>query len=309
MVPDTIVVIENLPRRPNGKVDHDALPDPRTFVDEARDAFAQPRTDVEVTLAAIWSELLGVERVGIHEDYFALGGDSIISIQLISRARQAGVHLEPAQVASLPTIAELAAAAGKRESNAVAQQGPATGEVPLGPIQRWFFEADLAVPEHWNQSRLFEVDTDIDVEALSNALGACVTHHDMLRAGYEQHDGRWRQFINPPTEDILDVTDLEEPSSVSDLAASVQSSLDLAGARPFRALLIRRAEESPLLLLAVHHLVVDVVSWTILLEDLTMAYEQTHTANRWCCLRGRPPSGRGSIGWRATIEPASWRFG
>src|SRR5207253_880152 len=110
-------------------------------------ADAAPRTRVEEQLARIWAEVLGVERVGIHDNFFMLGGDSILSIQVIARAHQAGLQLTPGQMFQHQTLAELAAATQLAPTAAVSQ-GPVEGAAPLTPIQRWFFEQEPPEPRH-----------------------------------------------------------------------------------------------------------------------------------------------------------------
>ena len=273
MVPDVLVPLAAIPRLPNGKVDVNALPDPRTAAASASDRFVPPQTESEHVLAEIWADLLGVDAVGVRDDFFALGGDSIVSIRMISRARQAGVHIKPGQITDHPTIEELAAAASVERASGTGY-APVTGPVPLGPIQHWFFESSFAVPSHWNQSNLFEVAHDVDPLALEAALHACVQHHDMLRAGYEVDGAAWRQVVAADTAVLLDVVDDPDADVMASIAAK-QASLDLASGPLIRAVLMRRPGDSNgLLFIAVHHLVIDVVSWTVLAEDLQLAYEQ-----------------------------------
>lgn len=271
MIPDLFVVLPALPRLPNGKADRKSLPDPRDRAEADRAARVAPRTDAERTLQQIWSTLLGVEKVGVHDNYFALGGDSITSIQLVSRARQAGLQLDPGQVARFPTIAALAEAVQPSQAEP-AERGPEEGAVPLGPIQRWFFDQSHPAPHHWNQSNLFEVPADIDPRALDEALRDCVARHDMLRARFVQTGDEWRQTIGAPSDEpLLEVHHLGDADE-QQVLAQTQAGIDL-GRRPFRVALLRRGGGRPALLLwAVHHLVVDVVSWTILMDDLEAAY-------------------------------------
>jgi amino acid adenylation domain-containing protein/non-ribosomal peptide synthase protein (TIGR01720 family) len=277
MVPDVIVSITELPRLPNGKVAYDRLPDPGSIVGEAAEIIP-PRTPAEAALAAIWEDLLNVEGVGVNADFFALGGDSIVSIQMISRARQAGVHIEPGQISKHPTIAALAAAASGGEPTAV-DSGPLVGPVPLGPIQRWFFESNLTAPQHWNQTGLFQLPEGLDPVVVGRAIQACVDHHDMLRARFEDRGGQWHQIVEPPypiSLEVIDVTTLDP--AAAELAShleGIQSRLDLETGPLVRAAFFRSADSGPaLLLLAVHHLIVDAVSWAILIEDLESAIEQ-----------------------------------
>src|SRR5205823_10649833 len=147
MVPSAFVFLEALPLTPNGKLDRKALPAPDRA--ELETNYAPPQSAAEEALAKIWSEVLRVERVGIHDNFFELGGDSILSIRIIARANQAGLRLTPRQVFQHQTIASLAAVAGTA-AVAESEQGPVTGAVSLTPIQRWFFEQELEEPHHYN---------------------------------------------------------------------------------------------------------------------------------------------------------------
>jgi amino acid adenylation domain-containing protein/non-ribosomal peptide synthase protein (TIGR01720 family) len=241
-----------------------------------------PRTDAEATLAGIWAEVLGVERVGVEDNFFELGGDSILSIQVVSRARQAGLNLMPRDLFLHQTVASLAGNAGDapRERS---EQGPVTGAVPLTPIQHWFFETQAQHPERFDQSVRIELAAGVDEAALRAALAALAEHHDALRMRFELLEGSWHQD-NAPVEAVvglLERHDLsavgadDQPAEMERLAAELHAGFDLAAGPLLKAVLFDLgAGQAPLLLVAVHHLVVDAVSWRILLEDLDGAYRQ-----------------------------------
>lgn len=274
MVPDIVVPLETMPRLPNGKVDMAALPDPRAFV-RAGGGFVEPRTDAERVLASIWSDLLEIESVGVQDDFFELGGDSIISIRMISRARQAGIQLTPGQITSHPTIEQLAVASTGQVSQ---RSEPVSGPVAIGPIQDWFFAMDHPVPNQWNQSVLLAVDaeSDVDERALADALQACVAHHDMLRARFRRTSEGWEQWVERTVELRLETAD--QSAAVSEVMAGCHQRINLESGPVVSAALIRRPPgEADLLFLAAHHLVVDVVSWSIIIDDLEQAYLQAST--------------------------------
>ena len=143
-----------LPLSANGKIDRAALPAPESDAGERVATFVAPTTPAEEALVAIWAGLLRLDEVGIHDNFFALGGDSILSIQIVSRANQAGIRLTPRQVFQYQTIAELAEVASHAAPPVGADQGLVTGAVPLTPIQQWFFERKLSEAHHYNQSFL-----------------------------------------------------------------------------------------------------------------------------------------------------------
>src|SRR4029077_14445662 len=144
------------------------------------------------TLAALWAEILRLERVGIHDNFFELGGDSILSIQIVARANEAGLFLTPRQVFQYPTIAELAGEAQAAPAVA-AEQEPVTGPVPLTPIQRWFLEGGSAAPHHFNQAVLLQERQPLDPHLVERAFAALVRHHDALRLRFGPGAEGWWQ--------------------------------------------------------------------------------------------------------------------
>ncbi|HEX7242024.1 MAG TPA: amino acid adenylation domain-containing protein, partial [Longimicrobiaceae bacterium] len=271
MVPSAFVLLDALPLTANGKTDRRALPAP----DEesvARGEFVAPRDAKEAALAAVWRDVLRLDRVGVHDNFFELGGDSILSIQVISRAARAGVRLTPRQVFQHQTVAELAAVADTA-ATAAAEQGEVTGEAPLTPVQRWFFEQELPEPGHWNHAVLLETRRPVAPALLERAVGALLRHHDALRLRFRRENGEWRQSFAPfdghvPFERV-------EGEAGEEVAERAQRSLDLEAGPLLRAVHFDAGPERPgRLLLVVHHLAVDGVSWRILVEDLERAVSQ-----------------------------------
>lgn len=236
---------------------------------------------MEAVLADVWAGVLGLERVGVRDNFFDLGGDSILTIQVVARARQAGLRLVSKDLFAHQTIESLAPHVGATEVRQTEQQ-PVVGPVPLTPIQRWFFQTYLVNPSHFNQSVLMELTGELDEGQLGRALEALVVHHDALRMRFEQVDGQWQQR-NAPVEplrvlerrDLSDVDATEQSAAVEKVADDVHRSFDLAQGPLLKAVLFEPGGgRRPFLFLAAHHLVVDVVSWQILLDDLDTAYGQ-----------------------------------
>ncbi|MET0649944.1 MAG: amino acid adenylation domain-containing protein, partial [Pyrinomonadaceae bacterium] len=283
MVPATFVLLDKLPLTQNGKVDRRALPAPDLSLNEARKAgYVAPRSPAESEFCLIWGEVLGVERPGIHDNFFDLGGDSILSMQIVSRAARAGLKLLTSQVFEHQTVAELA-----RVATAAAQPSQQTGELrgplPLTPIQRRFFLQHKAEPHHYNQSLMIETPAGLDPSVLRRALHAVVARHDALRLRFRQDGSDWYQ-------QVVDAEGVESPLQVEDLSllpadereqrlavvcAEAHAGLDLSAGPLLRALLLTEGDRrKPRLLLVAHHLVIDGVSWRILLEDLAAACGQ-----------------------------------
>ncbi len=285
MLPAAFVSVPALPRTPAGKLDRRALPDPGEVEPRAEPPGGRaPRTAAEETLARIWAEVLGVGRVGVDEDFFELGGDSILSLQVVSRAAEAGLHLRPRQVFEHPTVAALAAVA---EAARAAEEGAAAaGPAPLTPVQRSLLALDLPEPHHWNVAVLLAARRPLDPGRIARTLALLVARHDALRLRFRRDDhGRWTQWVVEPGEaearlEHLDLSGLppaEAERSFRAAAAALQAGLDLAAA-PFRALLVEgapaagRGPSGQRMLLVVHHLAIDAVSWRVLLEDFERGY-------------------------------------
>ncbi|MEH6642860.1 amino acid adenylation domain-containing protein [Vreelandella glaciei] len=277
MVPGVMVALDALPLNANGKVDRKALPEPDLV---SGSQYEPPQGEVEETLAAIWSEILGVERVGRHDNFFELGGDSILSLQVVAEVRDVGWKLSPKQLFEFPSVMALATVTSTSQTLAEKEE-TLDGEVPLLPIQSWFFDMPLSARHHWNQAVLLESREQLYMVSLKSALHALVEHHDALRLRYRQDmDVRWVQSYAPVTSEtdgeVLWVRQAANADEVEALCNQAQRSLDLAEGPLLRALAIEMADGSWRLLLAIHHLVVDGVSWRILLDDLQVAYTQAN---------------------------------
>ncbi|MFI0776429.1 non-ribosomal peptide synthase/polyketide synthase [Streptomyces sp. NPDC021212] len=280
MVPSAFATLEELPLTPNGKVDRRALPDPDPAPAPGADHVA-PRTPMESRIAAIWADVLGLDRVGVDDNFFDLGGDSILSIQVVSRARQSGLRLSTKDLFTHQSVAALAAVATTERDEGGAE--PVTGDLPLTPIQRWFFATHTVNPHHFNQSTLLELDQELDEAALERALAALLAHHDALRMRFAQDGGEWHQYNPEPEEGaVLDRHDLsglprhEADAAMEKTADALHAGFDLGSGPLLKAALFRFGDDRrPFLFLTAHHLVIDGVSWRIVLDDLDAAYQQS----------------------------------
>ncbi len=281
MLPASLVRLDAMPLTTNGKVDRRALPAPETTRPEMAQTFATPRTPIEEHLVRIWSEVLGIERVGIHDNFFELGGDSILSIQIVARANQAGLRLTPKQFFQYQTVSELAAVA-EMTTTIQMEQKPVTGPVPLTPIQHWFFEQNFPNPHHWNQTMLLEVQNPLDPVLLKSVIQHLLEHHDALRLRFRRKASGWQQINTGLNDDVpfvhFDLSAMsaeEQHVAIEKYAAELQASLDLTTGPLMRVALFDLKSPRPSrLLIIIHHLAMDNVSWRILLEDLQTAYMQ-----------------------------------
>ncbi|WP_448651634.1 amino acid adenylation domain-containing protein [Pseudomonas fluorescens] len=276
MVPTHLMFLPRMPLTPNGKLDRKGLPLPD--VSQMQQVYVAPQSELEQKIAAIWSDVLRLPRVGLHDNFFELGGDSIISIQVVSRARQAGVRFTPKDLFQHQTVQSLAAVAREGEGAVVLDQSALTGELLLLPIQHAFFADEIPQREHWNQSVVLQPHQRLEVPVLVAALEALIVHHDALRTTFAQGANGWnaayRGAQQHQAEQVLWQTTLNTVEELEALGEEAQRSLDLSQGPLLRAVLVGMADGSQRLLLVIHHLVVDGVSWRILLEDLQTSYRQ-----------------------------------
>ncbi|MFD3844194.1 condensation domain-containing protein, partial [Streptomyces sp. NPDC058642] len=286
MVPAVFVPLERLPLTPNGKTDRRALPAPGP-AHTVTGSRAAPRTDTERRIAHVWTDVLGVEDIGVDDNFFHLGGDSILSMQVVSRLRREGLHLATRDLFTHQTVAELATVVGTAPQHT--GDGPVTGAVPLTPIQEWFLTTPRADHTHFNQSTLLELGGAPDPTALTAALNALLEHHDALRMRFTRDSDGWHQFNPPPGEtqaflvrhDLTGLSAHEADTAMEKAADALHTGFDLGRGPLLRAALFTGAgagtgggDGSAFLLLVAHHLVVDAVSWRILADDLEAAYRQ-----------------------------------
>jgi non-ribosomal peptide synthase protein (TIGR01720 family) len=281
MVPTHFVQLAELPLTNNGKVDRRALPAPPTAVKITENV--QPRETKERILLGIWQQILGSQEIGIYDNFFDLGGDSISGMQIVSLAHQKGLHLTPAQLFQHQTIADQAAVAKEQKPVRITAV-PAVGEVPLSPIQWDFFQQDLPNLEHYNQAVMLTAKAGINLSFLQSALESLVQHHDGLRLRFDRTANGWRQTYAAPETVLvpfeqIDLTADDAPT-LDGTITQLQTSLNLSQGPLFRGALLTLApgESGQRLLLIAHHLLVDGVSWRILLADLLTAYRQAQSA-------------------------------
>ncbi|NNB93012.1 non-ribosomal peptide synthase/polyketide synthase [Corallococcus exiguus] len=281
MLPSAFVPLEALPLTASGKVNRKALPPPDLSRTEPRSAYVAPRGDVEQRLCDSWAQVLGLKQVGIHDNFFELGGDSIISLQVVARARQAGLAFSTRQLFQHQTVAQLARVV-ESASQALGEQGPVTGPVPLTPVQLQLLAHDAVHVHHFNQAVLLASREPLESARLEKALARVVAHHDALRLRLRRHEGEWLQDNASPDEasvhllqvDLSSMPASEQPAALEAEASRMQASFVLAQPPLLRAALFLLGNGQQRLLLVANHLVVDAVSWRVILEDLESDYLQ-----------------------------------
>lgn len=317
MVPTYFIPIDKIPLNVNGKLDKKALPKPEIKADMSR--FAKPETDTEKYIANVWEEVLEYSPVGLDDNYFEIGGDSIKVIKILSHVHADGYHFEVADLFAHPTIREFTAYL--KENRNRYEQSMVEGDLQLTPIQEELAGDQAALTDQYNQAVMLYSEDELQVDALRKALVKLLVHHDALRSVFVQEDEknllRIRALSEVKNADEIRVedlrtekyknenlgrkTDIKENEAVGlrnwqgeivddnesysvvlnrkieEICTQEQERITLSSDKLFRLTLIR-SDEGDYLFFAIHHMVVDVVSWNIIAEDLTKLYqgEVTH---------------------------------
>ena len=281
MVPSAFVELDALPLSSNGKIDRKRLPAPDGVRRDVDEQYVAPRTPQEQTLAEVIASVVGVPRIGIHDNFFEVGGDSILAIKVVVRAQEAGMQLSPYDLFAHPTVNALAQVVVVG-TVIDADQGDVTGPVPLAPMQRWFTTLGVEQPRHWNTSALLELPDPGQPDRLRAAVEELLVHHDGLRQRFLLAGGKTRVRIAPrgdvtPFEahDLSGMDSTEQDRTMAEIVAALQSGLDPAVGPLIRVALLQLGGTRPdRLALVVHRLVADARSVPILLEDLATALAQ-----------------------------------
>ncbi|MET8756350.1 AMP-binding protein [Lentzea sp. NPDC004782] len=263
MVPADFVVHERFPLGRNGKARRDACPRP-TQVETVADDDLSP---AEAVLADVWRKVFEVPEVGPHDDYWVdLGGDSVTSLQVVALAAEAGLRVTAKQVFTHPTVRELARVAEVLTDTVVVPGDADRTSLPMTPMQCWFFEQDFADVNHWNLAVLLRPRRPVDSATLRAAVQAVAEHHAAFRLRFSRTPDGWRQELDRQAQAVV-IT--EHDTWSDDLCLKAQRSLDITNGPVLAAVLTPEA-----VLLVAHHLVIDFVSWQVVIDDLGRACEQ-----------------------------------
>jgi len=303
MVPSAYMQMEEIPLTGSGKVDRKRLPAPEVGAKRGHGEggeHEEPRSGAEKILAGIWEQVLRVERVGRGDNFFELGGDSILSIKVATRAAEAGLEVTVQQIFQQQTLAKLAAVAerpgkreqgGKKRKEGAGESVRANGKVPLTAIQEWFFEQELEEMEHFNQGVMLKVKAGVSGERVRETVKAVLEHHESVRLRYRRGEGgRWEQWYEEGQQvggvgsgggvgweevDLRGMKEDEQRRVMQEKAEEVQRGMNLERGPLARGVYFEKGEgEQGRLLLVLHHLIVDGVSWRILLDDVERGLRQ-----------------------------------
>lgn len=281
MVPALFVSLDQFPLTANKKVDRARLPNPDGQRPELATEHVPPKGRTEAILARIWEERLGVTNVGATDNFFDLGGDSLLALRMIMHANRSGLNLAPVSIFRHQTISELARVADEA-ADLDAESVAAIGPTPLTPAQlRFLTERETPDVHHWNVSSIVDVE-DLSAEALSRAVLAVIQHHDALRLRIGRDGGQWRQWIDGPvgevpvtSHDLSGLSPEECAAKIDAECARLQGTLDLAMGPLLRVAHFDCGSNGPdRLFVTIHHFAVDGLTWEVFWEDLERAYLQ-----------------------------------
>ncbi|MEU1125229.1 amino acid adenylation domain-containing protein, partial [Streptomyces sp. NPDC005899] len=289
MVPTHVVVLREFPLTANGKLDRAALPEPPTGTGPV----APPTTENERVVCRVAAAVLGLDAVGVDQDFFRLGGDSILAISLLSALRDAGLHVTARQIFTHSVVGALAAVASREDTAPAEHDDLATGAVTGSPIVRWLGETTGAI-DGFVQSMVLDTPADLTPAALDAILTALLTRHDMLRARLVRGD-RWGFDVPPAAGARAQWQESDLPPDACTALAT--GGLDPDGGVMLRAVWRRAARQ---LVLVIHHVVIDGVSWRVLTEDLATAWRQYSAGEPI----GLPPVGTSFRRWTRLLENA-----
>ncbi|HEX3044253.1 MAG TPA: amino acid adenylation domain-containing protein [Bacillota bacterium] len=295
MIPNYLIQVEQFPLTPNGKIDRKALPQPAGM--SPKTEFVAPQNELQRKLLKVWQDVLGVAEIGINTDFFALGGDSIKAIQISARLLDEGLKLESKDLFGYRNIQEISKFVKPTEI-AIDQQQVA-GEMPLSPVQCWFFEQNFTDMHHFNQPILLFCKDGFDETIVRNLFTELLVHHDTLRIGFQRQTNGITQVYRDTAADhlfTLEVFDLQALADVAEKIAKISNRIQ-AGLDLFSGPLIKmglfKCNGGDHLLIVVHHLLIDTVSWRILFEDIQNGYfqairgqkvsfpQKTHSYKEW----------------------------
>jgi amino acid adenylation domain-containing protein/non-ribosomal peptide synthase protein (TIGR01720 family) len=287
MLPAEFVQVESIPLTRNGKVDFRKLETMGKKLSAATE-YSAPRDEMETMLAEIWAAVLGAERVGITDNFFELGGDSIKAVQIAARLNDVGKSVNVKDVLSQQTIANLCANVDFDSHIRKYEQGTISGEKWPTPIESWFLAQDFHDPHHYHQSVLLEFKTPFDIPALEKVFEELIAHHDGLRLNYNEEKNLFyfnNDLIGKPFKievvDLSAVPEAERATKIETRGYEAKGGFDITNGLMLRAVVFKAEEEPDMLLLILHHLITDGLTWRIILEELYNLYDALYRQKEW----------------------------
>ena len=282
MMPSSFMQLEEMPRLPNGKINIKGLRDLKgEKPTEEISGYVAPRNPVEEQLVKIWEEVLGFSPIGVYDNFFEIGGDSILSIQINGKARKLGYRFLPNQLFDEQTIANLALTI-KTEKQKVEEHTMYAGPVKLTPIQQWFFEEHKNEPHHWNQGLFFNLPVGLNTDHVKTAVEKLIARYDALRLSFVSLKETWKASILKADQikafqyiDLSDLPETEQNYKIEQVVLATQAEFKLAEGALFQCIYFHGGTvKNDRLVLLAHHLLVDNISWQIIIQDFSTIISQ-----------------------------------
>ena len=295
MIPSYMMQLSELPMTRGGKLDKKNLPD---IVSESSAEYVAPRDDFERKICDIFGSVLGIKRVGLDDNFYNLGGDSIKAVRIVSKMRENGYKILVSDIMKYKTIGKCLSCITKTAGDVVYEQGEVTGVVGKTPILKYFESLRLAEPQHFNQSKVIDV-MQADNDTLKKVLTSIVINHDMLRAVYRNGQAEILSSSESKMFDFYDLGDFTNIplEKVSEKCTEIQASINLEEGPLVKAVVFTENGHK-LLVLIIHHLAVDIMSWKILTEDFESAYKALSEGRELVY----PPKTASYIEWAKALE-------
>ncbi len=284
MLPSHIICMDKLPLTSNGKIDRRLLPQPKQI--QKKIEYIAPRNDSEEKLIAVMQNVLGINEIGMKDDFYRLGGDSIKAIQAASKLNQIGLKIRVKDILTNPVFEEIALNMENSLTVGDIDQSPCEGYVEQIPIYSWFFSQSFKDINYYNQSIMLILKHNIDCYSIQGAFNELIRYHDALRLVYDEKIGR--MFFNPDCKSkIFEVPEFDLSADKYDeqdkhmllLSEGIKSSIDIRKGPLIKSCIFNLGGRGKRLLITAHHLVVDGVSWRILLEDFATLLQQIIDGN------------------------------
>lgn len=284
MIPE-LTLVQELPLTSSGKIDKKLLEDIGVGKSIDQQSFSPPQTETQKLIARIWASVLkkDISTLSIYDNFFDLGGDSLLSIRVVAKARQSGLSLTPQLILQHQTIDRIATAVSYL-SCAIISQEEIVGKTPLTPIQKWFFSTEKFNYSHFNQSLLCEINCAINEDIFKESLILILSFHDILRSHYYPEDNTWNQiiensnniskFLKFKSKDLSNLSLQEAKKIIKSEYNKCQTKLNITDGPIILSYLFTLNKNKCQFFLVIHHLVIDLISWQIILEDLENIYQQ-----------------------------------
>ncbi|SDL27683.1 condensation domain-containing protein [Kriegella aquimaris] len=281
MIPSAVHLIDEIPTLPNGKVDRNRLIGLNVGA-QVKNDLKKPQSEIEEQLVKIWEEVLNFAPISTEDNFFEIGGDSILSIQIISKARKMGIVLQPNQLFENQTIAELSLFAVTENPEPILHDKKVMGPVPLTPIQHWFFENHTIAPHFWNQIVRISNIPGITYDTIHTTVNTIISRHAALSLSFVQTYEKWTaKILRAPKNNYCHYVDLsseraaeEQQRRIDEVLATDQQNCRLEKGELFRAYYFECGDTQPnCVYLIAHHLIVDMISWNIIFSDFSNALQ------------------------------------